>query len=150
MSEVSCRVLAPMLEAFDEVGLPPDAIVEGLPIGPETIMRGSNRIAWDHFTVILENAARHLGGPVGLEEAAASYYERAGSIPRAIAANVSSVRPLYHLGARWYGPTLFSATRAECENEPDGRIRQVIEILPGFRPSELFFVTMRGGLRSRW
>lgn len=148
MSEVSCRICAPILDAFEDAGLPPSAIVEGLPFAPETLMRASNRIRWDEFTVILENAARHLGGPEGLEEAAASYYERAGSLLGAIAANVSSARPLYHMGARWYGPSLFSATRAVCEETSDGRIRQTIEILPEFRPCPLFFVTMRGGLRG--
>ena len=148
MSEVSCRICAPILDAFEDAGLPPSAIVEGLPFAPETLMRPSNRIRWDEFTVILENAARHLGGPEGLEEAAACYYERAGSLLGAIAANVSSARPLYHMGARWYGPSLFSATRAVCEETSDGRIRQTIEILPEFKACPLFFVTMRGALRG--
>ena len=51
----------------------------------------------------------------------------------AMASRVSSARPLYHLGARWYGPSLYSNTRGACEDLSDRRIRVTIEILPGYR-----------------
>jgi signal transduction histidine kinase len=148
MSEVSCRTCAPLVEAFEEAGIPLAKLVEGLPIAPETLLRPSNRITWNEFTVILENVARNLGGPEGLEETSVRYYERAGGLLGAVAARVSSARPLYHMGAKWYGPSLFSATRAACEDMPDGRIRQTIEILPGFKPCPLYFISMRGALRG--
>lgn len=148
MSEVSCRTCAPLVDAFEEAGIPLEKLVEGLPVAPETLLRPSNRITWNEFTRILENGANNLGGPKGLEETGLRYYERAGGLLGAVAARVSSARPLYHMGAKWYGPSLFSATRATCEDAPGGRIRQTIEILPGYKPCPLYFVSMRGALRG--
>ena len=148
MSEVSCRTCAPLVEAFEQAGIPLARLVEGLSLRPETLLRPSNRITWNEFTVILENTASQLGGAQELEETGVRYYARAGGLLGAVAARVSSARPLYHMGAKWYGPSLFSATRAQCEDTPDGRIRQTIEILPGFKPCPLYFVSMRGALRG--
>jgi signal transduction histidine kinase len=137
-----------LVEAFEEADIPLAKLVEGLELVPETLLRPSNRITWNEFRTLLENGAAHLGGAEGLEAAAVRYYERAGSLLGAVAARVTSSRPLYHMGAKWYGPSLFSATRARCEDTSDGRIRQTIEILPGFEPCHLYFVSMRGGLRG--
>ena len=148
MSEVSCRTIAPLIRAIRDQGSPVSELVHDLPFSLETLLRPSNRITWNEFLVVLENAARVLGGPQGLEDLSAKYYEQAGGLLGAVATRLSSSRPLYHMGARWYGPSLFSATRAHCEDLPDGRIRQTIEILPGYRSSELFFRSMCGGLRA--
>lgn len=148
MSEVSCRTCTPLLEALQSAGRPLGDAVKGLSLSPETLLKPSNRIKWDEFLGILENVAGSLGGVDQLEEVGLKYYEHAGGLLGAVAARVSSARPLYHMGARWYGPSLYSATTATCVDLPDGRIRQVIEILPGYRTSELFFRSMRGGLRA--
>ncbi|MDJ0850789.1 MAG: ATP-binding protein [Myxococcota bacterium] len=148
MSEVSCRTCGPLIEALQSAGLPLDVAVEGLPLPPETLLKPSNRITWDEYLGVLENAARALGGAGDLEETGIKYYTQAGGLLGVVASRVSSARPLYHMGARWYGPSLYSATRATTEDLPDGRIRQTIEILPTYRSSELFFRQMRGGLRA--
>jgi signal transduction histidine kinase len=148
MSEVSCRTCALLVDALQSAGIPLSEAVRGLSIPPDTLLRPSNRITWEEWLSVLENCARVLGGPDAVEEAGLRYYESAGGLLGALAARVSSARPLYHMGARWYGPSLFAATRAACEDLPDGRIRQTIEILPGFRVSQLYFQSMRGGLRA--
>jgi len=148
MSEVSCRTCVPLVEAVRRQQLPAAELLRGLPYTLDSLARPSNRIPWSDYTRLLENGSRLLGGPESLEDVAMHYYEKAGGILGAVASRVWSARPLYHMGARWYGPSLYSSTRASCEDLPDGRIRQTIEILPGYRDSVLFFHAMRGGLRG--
>jgi signal transduction histidine kinase/ActR/RegA family two-component response regulator len=137
-----------MLEAARERDLPLGDLALGLSVPLQTLLDPSSRISWDDFTRVLENAARLLGGPEVLEQVACRYYSRSGSILGVVAAGVFDVRPLYHMGARWYGPSLYACTRATCVDLPDGRIRQTIEILPDYRDSKLFFHGMRGALRT--
>ncbi len=148
MSEVSCRTCGPLIEALQSAGLPLETAVKGLELAPETILKPSNRISWNEYLGILENVSKALGGPDDLEQTGITFYTQAGGLLGVVASRVSSARPLYHMGARWYGPSLYSATRATTEDLPDGRIRQTIEILPTYRSSELFFRQMRGGLRA--
>jgi signal transduction histidine kinase/CheY-like chemotaxis protein len=148
VSEVSCRTCAPSLEAVRECGLPLGELTLGLSASLSALLDPSSRISWDDFTRVLENAVRLLGEPEVLEQVACRYYSRSGSILGVVAAGIFDVRPLYHMGARWYGPSLYACTRATCVDLPDGRLRQVIEILPGYRDSKLFFHGMRGALRT--
>jgi signal transduction histidine kinase len=131
-----------------EHNVPIEELVRGLSFPVQHLLRPSNRITWDEFIVVLENAVQAVGGADRFENFCASYYERAGGLLGALAARVSSARPLYHMAARWYGPSLFTCTIARCEDLPDGRIRQTVEILPGFRPSTLYFQTMRAAMRG--
>ena len=148
MSEVSCRACLPLLKALRASGHSPERVLEGLPFRVEDLERPSNRIAWDDFTAVLDRTDRALGDPGRLEEFAARYISGSTGIVGALVANFVSVRPVYQLGARLYGPSLFSCTRATCEELPGGRLRQTIEILPPFRDSEVFFRAMRGALRA--
>jgi len=147
VNEVSCRTCVPAIVALRARGVPLEPLVEGLPLGIDEIVRPSNRISWDDYIRFLENVLRVLGGPDEVERLGSEYSSQTG-ILGVVASTVVSVRPIYHLGARWYGPSLFSSTRATCEDLPDGRIRQTIEILPGYRDSELFFRLMRAALGS--
>ena len=52
------------------------------------------------------------------------------------------------MGARWWGPWVFRGTRATCEEVGDGRLREVIEILPGYDECPEFFPGIRGVLRA--
>ena len=127
MSEVSCRACLPLLKALRASGHSPERVFEGLPFRVEDLERPSNRIAWDDFTALLDRTARALGDPARLEEFAARYISGSTGIVGALVANFVSVRPVYQLGARLYGPSLFSCTRATCEELPGGRLRQTIE-----------------------
>jgi signal transduction histidine kinase len=148
MSEVSCRSFFLLIEAVRDRGLSERELLRGLPYTVDALARPSNRIPWNDYVVLLENGAHLLGGPESLETLATRYFQRAGGMLGAVASRVLSARPLYHMGARWYGPAFFSSTSARCEDLGDGRIQQTIEILPGYRDSELFFHVMRGALRG--
>jgi hypothetical protein len=59
-----------------------------------------------------------------------------------------SARPLYHFGARFWGPHFFRGTRGTCEDLPDGRLREIVEILPDRAACPEFFDGMRGWMRA--
>ena len=148
MSEVSCRVFVPLVEHLHARGQSPDLLVEGLPFSAEDLNRPSNRIPWEDFVVVLERATRLLGGVEQIEQLAYNSYPKVMGIIGVLASNFVSTRSIYHIGAKWHGPNLFSCTSATCEDLPDGRVREIIEILPPHRDSELFFRLLRGSLRS--
>ena len=147
MSEVSSRICIRILEASEQAGIPVESLLEGLSLTPEYIRQPSSRISWDEFTTILSRASERLGGP----DALARFGEQQTTDPsapvvRTLARNLASVRTLYHFGARWSGPSIFRCTEAHCEDLADGRIRQTLRILPGYRDSDEFFVVVRSAL----
>ena len=129
MSEVSCRSCVFLIDEVRDRGLSDTELVRGLSHSPDALARPSNRIPWNDYVVFLENGARLLGGPDSLEAVAKSYFQRGGGMLGAMASRVSSARPLYHLGARWYGPSLYSSTRGSCEDLSDRRVRVTIRLI---------------------
>lgn len=145
MSEVSCRACKPLVESVRSAGHSPEALVAGLPFDVDDLADPSNRICWDDFTRVLERSALCLGGIDQLEEVARRF-SRTMAVVSALASSFVSMRSVYHLGAKWYGRSLFTNTLARCENLPDGRVRQTVEILPPHRDSEEFFRALLGAL----
>jgi signal transduction histidine kinase len=148
MNEVSCRTTAAVIRSLVERGVDPQQMVRGTPLVLPTLEDPSARIPWDTYVQVMENAAEIVGGPDHFEELCATFYPQNDGLLKELASHLVSPRALYHMGARWYGPWLFPCTRADCEDLPDGRIRQRIEILPDHRESEMFFRAMSGGLRT--
>jgi len=145
--EVSCRACAPIVEIVRRTGRSAESLVEGLGIRLEDACLPANRIDWDAFVELLERAARLLGGVEHVEREAVAYGASMDTL-RALAANAVSVRPIYYVGALWYGPSIFANTHATCDDLPDGRIRQSVEILEPYRDCDAFFVLVRGVLRG--
>ncbi|MAE96893.1 MAG: hypothetical protein CL910_19770 [Deltaproteobacteria bacterium] len=140
---------APLVGELREHGFDPEVLVEGLDCSVGTLQVNRQTIGWDAFTVILERSARLLGGGEALEDLAFRNTER--QLPRMIRSLLPGLRgakPLFLMGARWLGPWMFRATRATCEELADGRLREVIEILPPHRGSPEFFWLTRGIMRA--
>jgi signal transduction histidine kinase/ActR/RegA family two-component response regulator len=149
MSEVDCRAASPVLAAVADVGMPIDGLVDGLGFGLDDLALPSRRLRWDDYTVFLERASIALGGPDALSRIGSEHSEHpAASVVRAIASAFVSVGVVYTIGAKWWGPRFFSCTRGEQFELDDGRARQVVTILPGYRDSEAFFHLIRGVLVS--
>ena len=149
MSEVAAWACNNLIAGVRAAGLPADALVDGLSVSLEYIENRSNRLSWDEYTVIVERTAKMLGGPQGLERACLSFgTEPTFGLLKVFAGSVVSARALYMLGAKWGGSFAFLSTRAFCEDLPDGRLRQTVEILPGYRDCEMFFHGVRGVLAS--
>ncbi len=146
MNEVAC-VFRPLVEEVRARRIPPEKLLHGLPVSLEELGNPRRRISWDHFAELAERCSELLG-PDAFEELAARSAEAA--LPRSLRwllVRVGSVRAAYRISPFW-GPRVFRATRSACEVLPDGRVRERIEILPGYRESPEFFRGVRGLLRA--
>lgn len=149
MGDVSCIVCAPLVAEVRARGLAPEPLVDGLALEVAQLENPRGRIPWDAFTVFARRASEVLGGADQVEQVAAR--SAAESVPRVIRKllpRLGSAKPIYLLGARWWGPWVFRGTRATCEELADGRLREVIEILPEYRACPEFFQGLRGVLRA--
>jgi hypothetical protein len=149
VSDVTCLCTAPLVAEVRARGLEAERLVDGLGIALAEVENPRSRIPWDPFTVFAGRAADLLGGPEQIEEIAAR--SAGAAVPaflRRLLPHLASARPVYLIGARWWGPWVFRGTRATCEELADGRLREVIEILPGYAECPLFFQGIRGVLRA--
>jgi hypothetical protein len=147
VDEVAC-VFRPLVEEVRARGIAPERLLRGIPIQLEELGNPRRRISWDDFTELARRCSE-LFGPDAFEELAARSAERALPAPLRwlLLGWWRDVRRAYRIAPFW-GPRVFRATRAECELLPDGRLRQVIEILPPYRESPEFFRGVKGLLRA--
>jgi len=149
LSDVTCACCAPLVAEIRARGLDPEPLVAGLDLPISAFEDPGNRVPWDPFTVFARRAAEMLGGADQIEEIALR--AAPGSVPRLLRRllpHLGSARPFYLVGTRWWGPWVFRGTRATCEELADGRLREVIEILPGYAECPQFFQGIRGVLRA--
>lgn len=145
MKEVSCWAVANLLLTATEAGMSRanlEALVAGLDAPLEHLQTPSRRVSWDDFTTLLDRLAHMVGGPEELERFARVSSSRAMGTIGAVLGKAISVRPFYFIGVK-FGRVVFRSTRGFHADLPDGRIRQTIEILPGYRNSIPFFHCMR-------
>ena len=147
MNEVAC-VFGPVVDEVRARGIAPERLLGGIPIELEELGNPRRRISWDDFAEIARRCSE-LFGPDAFEELAARSAERALPAPLRwlLHAWHGDVRRAYRIAPFW-GPRVFRATRAECEVLPDGRVRQIVEILPPYRESPEFFRGVKGLLRA--
>jgi hypothetical protein len=146
VNEVAC-VFRPVVDEVRARGIAPERLLRGIPIELDELANPRRRISWDDFTELARRCTE-LFGPDAFEELAARSAERALPAPlRWLLARAGGVRRAYRMGPLW-GSRVFRATRAECEVLPDGRLRQVIEILPAYKESPEFFRGVKGLLRA--
>jgi hypothetical protein len=148
VNEVAC-VFRPLVDEVRARGIPPERLLHGLPLALDELGNPRRRMGWDDF-VELARRVSEIFGPDAFEELAARSAESA--LPASLrwllsGAGAGNVRRAYRTGARFWGPRVFRATRGACELLPDGRLREVIEILPPYRESPEFFRGVRGLLR---
>lgn len=149
MSTVSGAACRPIVMELQQRGFAPEMLIEGLPYEPADLQKPNFSMDWESFTILLERAAKLLGGPHAIEDLA--FRNTSRSLPKMIqriVPRLASPRPLYMMGARWLGPWFFQTTRATCEELADGRLREVITILPPHRPCEEFLEGQVGIMRA--
>ncbi len=148
MSDVTCACCAPIIAEVRTRGLPPEPLVDGLGLDLATLESPRNRIPWDEFTVFYRRASALLGVDALEELALRSAEDSVPRVIRRLLPKLGDARAIYRMGARWWGPWVFRGTRATCEELGDGRLREVIEILPGYDECPEFFQGIRGVLRA--
>jgi hypothetical protein len=148
MAEVAGSVCIQITDSLRSSGVDVEPFLAGTSLDLDLLRRRGERVAWTDFASFLRRIARAFGGAPALEQVALGYVrtQRPG-LQSWFTAVIGSVRPLYFLGAQFVGPNLFQSTRGFCEDLPDGRIRQTVEILDGYDDSPEFFHLVRGALR---
>ncbi len=146
MSEVAC-VFGPVVDEVQSRGVPPEKLVEGLGFDAGELGNPRRRIPWEAFTELARRTEEVLGDDGFGAVAARSAEESLPGVIRRALHRFGDARPIYWVGARWWGPWIFRATRAHCEQIADGRLRQVIEILPEYQESPEFFRGVQALLR---
>jgi hypothetical protein len=89
-----------------------------------------------------------LGPEVLQEVAARATVEFAPGPIRRLLPHLRDSRPLFTLAPRWWGPWVFRGSRGTCEALPDGRLREIVRILPEFDACPEFLEALQGTLRG--
>lgn len=148
MSHVATVCSAPIVREARARGLDPAELVEGLDVRLEDLERPRGRVPWAPFVIFARRAADLLGTETLEELAAAATLDSVPRPIRRVLPRLRDSRPLFRLAARWWGPWVFRGTRGRCELLPDGRVREVVRILPGYAPCPEFLSGIQGTLRA--
>ena len=149
MSEVSCRACALILEGLRDREIPEETLVVDLPVSVAALRNPRNRISWDLFVRILERTEALCGGPEALERIGEAHIgSPTFDFLRKIGRLFFSPRDIYWMGAHWFGHAMFWTVVDHYEELPNGRIRETVELKPGYRDSPAFFRLLLGAIRT--
>jgi hypothetical protein len=148
LSDVACVCSAPIIREVRARGLDPLPLVAGLDLCVADLEDLRGRIPWHAFVVFAERAEKTLGRETLEDLAAAATVEYVPAPIRRVLPLLRDSRRLFTLAARWWGPWVFQGTRGRCEKLPDGRLREIVEILPEYAACPEFLSGIRGTLRA--
>ncbi|MEZ4353910.1 MAG: hypothetical protein R3F16_09650 [Myxococcota bacterium] len=148
MSDVSGLCSAPIVAATRARGLDPQQLVEGLGLRLEAFENRWGRVPWSEFAGFARRASKMLGEDTLEELAAAATLDGVPGPIRRFLPRLRDSRTLFTLAPRWWGPFVFRGTAGTCERLPDGRLREVVRILPEHPACPEFFAGLRGTLRA--
>jgi hypothetical protein len=123
-------------------------LVAGLGLSLADVEGPRGRIPWRAFVIFAQRAEKMLGAATLEELAAVATCDTVPGPIRRMLPMLSDSRPLFALAARWWGPRVFRGTRGRCEVLPDGRLREIVQILPGYAPCPEFLSGIRGTIRA--
>jgi hypothetical protein len=148
MSDVTSRVIAPMLEAAQAAQLPLGELFDGLSFGADDLRDGLRLVPWDDYALFASRIGRLLGREGSVEIGRNTVLRsRIGRILGAVAGNLASSAALYNV-ATWFGRMLYSVTRSSLAENPDGTLVQVVEIPEPHRECEAFFWGCEGAIQA--
>jgi len=148
MSDVSTVCSAPIVGEAQARGLDPAVLISGLGVSLSDVADPRNRMPWNAFVDFAGRATKMLGADKLEEIAAVATVEYAPRPIRRLLPRLRDSRPLFTLATRWWGPWVFRGTRGLCEQLPDGRLREIVRILPDYEACPEFFEGLRGTLRG--
>lgn len=147
MREVSGKAAEFLIEALQQRGIPPERLVEGLPVRLEELRDGGRRRDWGLHVRLMERLEELVG---------TSELERIGSeslrVPqlgrvRTLAGYMVRPHEIYWMAAYWVGPTYFRHVRYRYEEVDSDQVRFSIEIPEGHASCEAYFRINHGALR---
>ena len=148
MSDVACVVSAPIIGEARARGLDLDALIAGLDIGLAHLEDPRRRMPWRTFVEFAGRATKLLGDDAIEDLAASATVDFVPAPIRRVLPRLADSRPLFMLAPRWWGPWVFHGTRGTCEKLPDGRLREIVRILPEYAACPEFLEGLRGTLRA--
>jgi PAS domain S-box-containing protein len=148
MREVSGKSAEFLLEALARRGIPPERLVEGLPVRLEELRDGGTRRDWD-LQVRLMDRVEELVGPAELERIGSESLRVPHlGVVRKLAGFMVRPQEVYWMGAHWVGPTYFRHLRYGYEELDAEQVRFSIEIPEGYASCQAYFRINLGALRS--
>lgn len=148
MSDVVGRVLHSLDPALREAGSSLDEVLVDHALSPDELWaHPAQRIAWNTFADVLEDAGERIGGLRAMEEVGANSLIWNW---RTIIAVVSRyVRPYtaFQLGVKWFCPAIFKGIRGTLVEIPGGLV-ETVTIPPKRRDSPEFFALSLGVMRE--
>ncbi len=148
MSDVACLVSAPIIGEARARGLDLEPLVEGLGLGLAHLEDPARRMPWHTFVAFAGRASKLLGDETIEELAADATVRFVPTSIRRLLPRLTDSRTLFTFAPRWWGPWVFHGTRGTCESLPDGRLREVVRILPEYPACPEFLAGLRGTLRA--
>ncbi|MGI9590122.1 MAG: hypothetical protein ACR2P8_02045 [Myxococcota bacterium] len=148
MSDGACVVSTPIIGEVRARGLDLDALVGGLGIGLVHLEDPRRRMPWRTFVEFAGRATKLLGDDTIEDLAASATVDLVPAPIRRVLPRLADSRPLFMLAPRWWGPWVFHGTRGTCEKLPDGRLREIVRILPEYAACPAFLEGLRGTLRA--
>jgi hypothetical protein len=148
VSDVATLVSAPIVAETRARGLDPQLLVSGLDVMLPVVEDPHGRMSWPVFVEFADRATKMLGRDTLEELAAAATLEYTPKPIRRVLPQLRDSRTLFTLAPRWWGPWVFRGTWGRCERLPDGRLREIVRILPGYSACPEFFEGLRGTLRG--
>ncbi len=149
MGEVSSRICSLIFESLEARGVDGESLLSGLSTTRAELTDPRRRVSWDAFTDLIDAAASHVGGAEGLAAVGADHIASPSfDFVKKIARLFLSSHDLYWMGAHWFGHAMFWNVDDRFEELPDGKLRETLWLLPGFRDSPAFFHLILGALRA--
>ena len=146
MSEVATLCSAPIIGEARARGLDPRPLADGLSASLAQLENRRGRIAWRDFVPFADRAEKMLGAETIETLAAIETIETVPGPIRRMLPFLRDSRPLFLLAPRVWGPWIFRGSRGRCERLADGRLREIVQILPEYAACPAFLSGLRGTL----
>ena len=146
MGEVSCRIVAQLLDASELRGVAPAELVGELPHDEAYLRDSRNHVSWDTLVALFDRLDAR-GFTLDAYETMGADIPRlpsAGFIVR-LANAVVSARQLFLAGTRWLTPALYPIVDSSVTELPDGRMEIRLDV-PRERPGCAAFFHVNKGV----
>ena len=150
MKEVSCRIVATMLQQGERRGQPTAELLAGLPYPRTHLLDPDERIYWADFVRLLSNLA-HTWRPEDFARLGRQFIDNPFFRPfRTLARLLANARDVYEWITRdtGPGPQLFTCIESGVDPLEPGRLRFTVQVWDLYDPSAEFFQLLQGMLEA--
>lgn len=146
---VSCKPLSAVFDAVAREGRDTETLLVGVEAPRERLLDRRQRVHWDDFRRVIDNATRPWGDAEIVEFGRGLVHTRAQRVFGLIAKHLFSVSDFYRavLSPRTgYGPAMFPCIDSTFVDLGEGRFEATLVLGEGFEPCPAFFRITQGNL----